>query len=129
MTAAARTARVRAGVPSGCSRVSFPAGGSPPDRRGCHKGGARFVAQRNRLPRGSFHNLRTDLAGDPPMIEHLAWHIRRSPVAYYFLATRRDRTHLTEFELDAGLSMTLIEDTLVELREALIRQTKIEAAL
>jgi hypothetical protein len=61
--------------------------------------------------------------------DHPAWHIRRSPVGDYFLATRHDRMSLTDAELHAGLSMTLIENTPTQLREALTHEAEIEATL
>lgn len=61
--------------------------------------------------------------------QHPNWHIRRPPKASYVMATRRDRSHVTEGELDAGLCMTRIEDTPDRLREALEHQQKIEDTL
>jgi hypothetical protein len=61
--------------------------------------------------------------------QHPNWHIRRTGEALYIMATRQDRTHVTDEELDAGLCMTLIEDTPAQLREALAHQQKIEETL
>ena len=70
---------------------------------------------------------------DPDLTElrrsYPAWRTRRPANASYVIATRSDRVHLTEEELTAGLAMTLIEDTLDELREALAVQLRIERAL
>jgi hypothetical protein len=58
-----------------------------------------------------------------------SWHIRRPANASYVIATRGDRSHLTDEELEAGLYMTLIEDTLGRLGEVLASQVEIERAL
>ncbi|MEO5877957.1 MAG: hypothetical protein ABIS86_08185 [Streptosporangiaceae bacterium] len=58
-----------------------------------------------------------------------AWYTRRPANAPYVIATRDDRTHLTDAELRAGLSMTLIEDTPEALSEALATQLTIERTL
>jgi hypothetical protein len=61
--------------------------------------------------------------------QHPNWHIRRPREAPYVMATRQDRTHVTKVELNAGLCMTLIEDTPAQLSDALAHQQKIEDSL
>ncbi|GAB2857385.1 hypothetical protein GCM10022221_66230 [Actinocorallia aurea] len=53
------------------------------------------------------------------------WMIRPTPTSL-FIATRRDRYHLTAHELGAGLAMTLIEDTAETLAASLAAQSRIE---
>ncbi|GAB3275400.1 hypothetical protein GCM10027589_00530 [Actinocorallia lasiicapitis] len=62
-------------------------------------------------------------------LAHPTWHIRRPANATYVIATRTDRTHLSDDELLAGLSMTLIENTPTLLRDSLTTQQKIERTL
>lgn len=62
-------------------------------------------------------------------LQHPTWNIRRPKDAPYVIATRSDRTHLTDKELYAGLCMTLIENTPDILTETLSLQSKIERTL
>lgn len=55
------------------------------------------------------------------------WYSRRPKNGPYVIATRQDRTHLTDDELVAGMSMTLMADTAEALGEALAQQDVIEA--
>ncbi|ROO82878.1 hypothetical protein EDD29_0363 [Actinocorallia herbida] len=52
--------------------------------------------------------------------------IRPTPAKTLYLATRRDRHHLTADDLGKGLAMTLIEDTPEALAESLSAQSRIE---
>ncbi|GAA2723970.1 hypothetical protein [Actinocorallia aurantiaca] len=61
--------------------------------------------------------------------EHPDWNIRAFSDKTCYIATRLGCPFLTDEELVAGLYMTLVEDTLEELKEALATQTKIEDAL
>jgi hypothetical protein len=56
------------------------------------------------------------------------WNIRRPATMRCMVATRIDR-FLTEQEIFAGLSMTLVEDTTTRLSEALAAQLEIERSL
>ncbi|GAB2847622.1 hypothetical protein GCM10022221_53790 [Actinocorallia aurea] len=58
---------------------------------------------------------------------HPEWLIRPTAGGRLFMATRRNRLHLTAEELGAGLAMTLIEDTFEAFAEALTAQARIEA--
>ena len=60
--------------------------------------------------------------------QYPGWNIRRPATMRCLVATRMDRD-LTEKEIHAGLSMTLVEDTLDRLREALADQLDIERTL
>ena len=54
------------------------------------------------------------------------WMIRPTSQEALFIATRRDRYHLTAYELGLGLAMTLIEETPEALAESLDTQSRIE---
>jgi hypothetical protein len=56
------------------------------------------------------------------------WHIRRT-VSGERIATRLDRCDLTDTELHAGLTMTLIENDWFVLDEELAKQKAIESSL
>jgi hypothetical protein len=66
---------------------------------------------------------RADLQAQYP-----GWNIRRPAAMRCMVATRIDR-FLTDEEISAGLSMTLVEDTPTRLTEALAAQLKIERSL
>ncbi|MEO3782629.1 hypothetical protein ABGB12_04815 [Actinocorallia sp. B10E7] len=61
--------------------------------------------------------------------QHPNWNIRTFNDKTCYIATRLGCPFLTDEELVAGLYMTLVEDTLEELEEALATQAKIEDAL
>ncbi|GAA3213646.1 hypothetical protein [Actinocorallia longicatena] len=63
----------------------------------------------------------------PLQLLHPTWHIRPSRTSDYLIATRLDRTHLTDEELTAGLCMTLVADTLPLLTLALSEQSTLES--
>ncbi|ROO91333.1 hypothetical protein EDD29_9087 [Actinocorallia herbida] len=60
--------------------------------------------------------------------EYPAWMIRPTAQGASFMATRADRYDLSSQELGAGLAMTLIEDDVEGLAEALAGQARIESA-
>lgn len=65
----------------------------------------------------------------PLQQQHPNWHIRPFGDQGCYIATRLGCPFLTDEELVAGLYMTLVEDTLEGLGEALVAQTEIEDSL
>lgn len=60
--------------------------------------------------------------------QYPTWHIRRPPTMKCLMATRLGPP-LTQWEINRGLSATLVEDTYELLSEALANQRKIEDTL
>ncbi|GAB2814394.1 hypothetical protein GCM10022221_10310 [Actinocorallia aurea] len=60
--------------------------------------------------------------------EYPGWMIRPTVAGASLMATRGDRYHLSAHELGAGMAMTLIEDDVERLAEALAAQARIEGA-